>query len=103
MSSSPKRAKYFLDVMQMYNAEKVKKYKNNRKAIKLGISKDDYVESYKYDNDSKKIVHLCLDDYGQCFYLVFMINGHKQEVSCGTYNFCYEECIEFVFKEIFKV
>lgn len=86
----------------MFIKEKIIKYKDFENAKKLDISEAEYVITYEYSGKNK-VIHLCQDDYGQCYFLCFIKDGKKEEISCGTYNFEYEDCIEYVFENILNV
>ena len=87
----------------MFQKEKITKIKDDKFYKMSGIPKDEYVESYIYDNDVTKVVHVGIDDYGQSYYIKWTINDKNYEIGCGTYNSDYMPEIEYVFEEKFKV
>ena len=57
------------------------------------MKKEEYVETKVINGH---MVNIGLDDYGQCYFFEFVDpDGELREVSCGTYNFNYEEEIEY--------
>ena len=57
----------------------------------------DYIKTIVVND---RMVNIGLDDYGQCYYFEYYDEEEKElkDVSCGTYNFNYEEEIEAYFK-----
>ena len=46
----------------MFQKEKIAKIKDDKFYKMSGIPKDEYAESYIYDNDVTKVVHVGIDD-----------------------------------------
>lgn len=45
-----------------------------------------------------RMVNIGKDDYGQCYYFEYVNDkGQLQEVSCGTYNFNWEQEVQDYF------
>lgn len=87
----------------MFDKTKMIKIKNSKLQKKSKLSKEEYVESYIYDNNEKYIVHVGIDDYGQSYFLRYTLGDKDYEIGCGTYNFNYIFDIEYIFEKIFKV
>lgn len=76
--------------------DKYEEFKDFEAASKLGVKKDEYTKSYKYENN---VIHVGMDDYGQSYFLVFEYKGEVKELGCGTY--CdYWDALEYVFEEM---
>lgn len=87
----------------MFDKTKMTKVKSERFQKMSKMTVDEYVESYVYDNDENYVVHVGVDDYGQCYFLHYSIKDKDYEIGCGTYNIDYISEIEYVFKHDFKV
>lgn len=66
----------------------IKYFKKSKRKIKSDPDYNDYVKSFIYRDVE---VDVFCDDYGQCYYVKFTINERLHEMSCGTYNFNYEQ------------
>lgn len=64
------------------------------------MRKEDYIKTIKVNDYT---VDIGLDDYGQCYYFEYVDkNGELREVSCGSYNFNYEQEIKDYFNILEK-
>ena len=87
----------------MFDENKVTKIKAARKAYKLGMKKEEYVATFIYNGNKEQMVHLGMDDYGQCYFVMFEFENEIKEMGCGTYNFDYLDCVYYVFEYMLKV